>query len=409
MTLRDHYLMTLWCQKIWKEINPKGWEFVERNLFSQKSVIRKMEYDTLTVEKIKFALEGKREVNPQTISNFSQLENRFKGRDIFALQTITVDFFRDIEFVSVRGIEKDNPHKKDYPLLAGIFGLIDDKAFNSVDIGSFISTFSHSEPRYNLTCFNHFIDIKKGKGRFDDFDGYSYYLGSASKDQYEKRFGLAIDKAVMLWFSNEYIHAFGKWYKNCSPSLYRYSFYQEKGYATPEEELKERFPEKGFPVSIFLPIDNLARFWYEEFLSSKDWLALAPVMHALEDVTIPHHSAGYVGNWHQQYEREVKVERYLFNSEIEEKAKRLFREWSNSSVKISSLEKEDWQITPAINWRIDYLVTWLALNSYRIYEEVYFHFKRGYRFDEKSHLELLEKALALGVLIQEKALLEIKE
>ena len=82
------------------------------------------------------------------------------------------------------------------------------------------------------------------------------------------------------------MHAPGQpWYRHCSPSIERYSFFYEKGiYRSLEEESRARFPladstgerGKGIPYSIFMPVDNMARYWYEEFLRTGDWLALGP-------------------------------------------------------------------------------------------------------------------------------------
>lgn len=82
------------------------------------------------------------------------------------------------------------------------------------------------------------LDIKKGGGSFDDFDGYSFYQGSASTQQYQDS-----DEVVSGWFKkllaglaggkvdedlntsihvlgDEYINAPGQqWYRNCSLSI----------------------------------------------------------------------------------------------------------------------------------------------------------------------------------------------
>ncbi len=418
MKTRDHYLTTLWIEKIWKEINPEGERYVKENLLKRKSKVREMEYELLSEDKILSILGEKSFLNSKekTISHFSQLQ-KFKKADIFALQSAILDFYKDLEFVRVRGIEKDNPYQKDYPWWKKIFGFFEDKAHFSPKLAFSLPFFNFDffnfEQKYNLTSltsFNHFIDIKKGEGKFDDFDGYSYYFGSAKKDQYERKLGICVDSLVMFWFSREYILVSGKWKKSPPLALKRYSFPQEKGiYFSKKEELKARFPEKGIPYSVFMPIDNLARYWYQEFLKTGDWLALAPVIHAIEDVAICHHSAGYLGNWHKKYEQDFNVERWLYNFQIEKEIKNLVNQWKKiDNCPPSSLTYKDRQIFPKINWRIDHLITWLALNSYYVYDKVYHHFREGYKFDIKSALCLLKKAVALGVLVMEKALKEYK-
>jgi predicted phosphoadenosine phosphosulfate sulfurtransferase len=62
------------------------------------------------------------------------------------------------------------------------------------------------------------------------------------------------------------------------------------------------------------------------------------------------------------------------------------------------LSSADWNLTPRKNWNIEDLVTWMALNSYREYADVYDHFRKGYVFVEKSVKELTEKAAAMSML-----------
>lgn len=49
----------------------------------------------------------------------------------------------------------------------------------------------------------------------------------------------------------------------------------------------------------------MARYWYGRFLETNDPLDLGPVLHAIGDASIPHHAAGYLGNWHQAYEADI--------------------------------------------------------------------------------------------------------
>ncbi len=189
-----------------------------------------------------------------------------------AEKNVDTDNLLDLEFVDVEGGVgsggRDDPHTSEW--LA-----IDDEAH-------------YTEAGKILTGYNHFIDIKKGAGIYDDFDGYSYARGSASRGQYQDATNALstdwggilgqvvddipspkVDAALMWWFNDEYVHAPGQqWYREgCSPSIRRYSFFRDKGtYTSVETEARSRFPlaqstgatGMGIPYSVFMPVDNLA-------------------------------------------------------------------------------------------------------------------------------------------------------
>ncbi|MEM3137905.1 MAG: hypothetical protein QW760_05255, partial [Thermofilaceae archaeon] len=335
----------------------------------------------------------------------------------------------DVEGTTING-GRDDPHRSE------LFAIDDVPHYStSVEISL---PFINGEFRFNHSPFNHFIDINKGPGIFDDFDGYSYLRGSASRGHYEKvpRFGIegGRDAWVNFWFNDEYVHAPGQdWYRGCSPSISRYSFFYERGvYSSLEEESRARFPladsigiaienytiefnafrRKGVPYSVFMPVDNLARYWYEEFLRSGDWLALGPVMHAIQDASVPHHAAGYIGNWHDNYEGEglsVRVEAWLNDASFRNEVRNLVNQWNRDDPNPPhTLTQNDWRRSPCKNWRIDHLVTWVALNAYHVYATVYNHFRNGYRFDENSARDLVMKATAMSTLVRIKALTEYR-
>lgn len=55
---------------------------------------------------------------------------------------------------------------------------------------------------FSMSNFNHFIDIPKGRGMFDDYDGYSYENGSGKN--------VLLDQTIFsTYLSDEYIHAPG--------------------------------------------------------------------------------------------------------------------------------------------------------------------------------------------------------
>ena len=344
-------------------------------------------------------------------SAFRQL----KTPEMVIEETPAVDDYRDIEFVNVRGGigggGRDNPHKDE-------IDAIDDVP--STGRGSM-----------SFTAFNHFIDVRKGPGVFDDYDGYSYRQGSGSRNQYQKAgevatswgekvaadtSGFKVDEAVNWWFNDKYVHISGQpWYKGCSPAMDRYSFFQDSGrYTSKQEELAARFPlanatgaaDHGIPYSVFMPVDNMARYWYGRFTETKDALALAPVMHAIQDASIPHHAAGCLGNWHSQYENDLesKVSGWLADTELTDGVKALVAEWSRPDASPpSSLKPGDWTKVPSIDWRVDQLVTWTALNAFEEYRGTYDGFKDGYRLKEASAKRLAKLATAMSVLVLKKA------
>jgi len=326
-----------------------------------------------------------------------------------------VDHYNDLEFVDVEGGigsgGRDDPHKDEWDA-------IDDEPH-------------YTEEGMNLTAFNHFIDIKKGPGLFDDYDGYAYKKGSGSKDQYQKASeaapssiarllakitGYKVDEGINWWFNDEYVHAPGQsWYRGCSPAVERYSFPADRGiYRTVQDELKARFPVanstgssgKGIPYSVFMPVDNMARYWYGRFEATKDTATLGPVMHAIQDASVPHHAAGYMGNWHDKYEealgRQIPV--WMADPSFENEVKALVESWSrNDPSPPTRLNVGDWTKQPALNWRVDQLVTWVALNAYKEYANTYNHFQNGYRFDTNSARNLTKLATAMSVLVLKKA------
>jgi hypothetical protein len=258
------------------------------------------------------------------------------------------DQYSDLEFVDVEGTgifsdARDDPHKDEWDA--------DD-----------------DDPHYEFqgrkfTAFNHFIDIKKGHGTFDDYDGYSYKRGSASRNEYQKMSELIevtdipsgvafmftesgdmkVDAAINFWFNDEYAHAPGhKWYRRgrCSPALERYSFPEDKGkYNSVDAECKARFPmaeatghrNRGIPWSVFMPVDNMARYWYSVFLESNNPNHLGQVMHAIQDASVPHHAAGCNGNWHANYElvlEELRIPNWLRDASFTNDVKALFGKWN---------------------------------------------------------------------------------
>jgi hypothetical protein len=226
-----------------------------------------------------------------------------------------------------------------------------------------------------------------------------------------------IDAVINKYFTDYYVCAPGssKWYiyGKCSPSLERYSFYKDKGvYNSKEEENKARFPFKqgGYSHSVFMPVDNLARYWYNQFKKTMNLKDLGPVMHAIQDASVPHHAAGYHGNWHGKYENDYqsKIKDWLENSSFIKDVNNLVKQWNREDASPpNTLKKNDWKKTPARNWRIDHLVTWVALNAYREYDTAHNHFKNGYKLNVSSMKKLAKIELAMSALVLIKASSEV--
>lgn len=343
-------------------------------------------------------------------ASFYQLDNVQMTVD----EAPEVDNYNDVELVQVKS-RLDNPHiEEDF--------VVNDTA-----------SFSYGSS--NFTSFNHFIDIKKGAGEFDDYDGYSFERGSAKYGGYQKASdaatsflekvfagltGYDVDKGINWWFRDSYVHVLGQeWYRDCSPATQRYSYPEEKGkYASVEAELTARFPRledgaktgRGLPYSVFMPLDNMARYWYENFLKTKDPVAMGAVLHALADACVPHHSSGYSGNWHDQYEKDIEarisnwVSKEGYLKKVKDTADSWF--WLDPDPP-RTLRGNDWSRKPAVNWDIDMLVTWLSLNSFKAYWEVYGEFRNGYILNEESATELTELATAMSLLVIRKTIAEI--
>ena len=159
---------------------------------------------------------------------------------------------------------------------------------------------------------------------------------------------------------------------------------------------------KGFPYSVFLPVDNLARYWFERVQSSGDLSALGPVMHAIADAATPQHAAGCNGNFHDRYETDVETWWPLWRDNdptFRTDVQRLYDAWHrlDDAPPRDDFQLNDWATrVPAGNWRMDQLITWVALNAYHEFTATYDGFRSGYRFDVASSRRLAAIAAAMG-------------
>ena len=339
---------------------------------------------------------------------------RGKRKEIVA-ESAAANEYEDLEFVKVEGgllgSGRDDPHKMEYLKR-------DD--------------YPHYETRgVHLTRFNHFIDVRKGAGEFDDFDGYSYRKGSARKGEHqtfskskvhyygklpsEVPASTTIDAGISWYLGDQYVHAPGmKWYKQCSPAVERYSYRNTKTYKTISAESKERFPlavalnEKrcGVPYSVFLPVDNMARYWFDVHTKWGKPAALGACLHAVQDAGVPHHAAGTWGNWHGEWERDLDahIAAWSKDKKFVEQVRSLFDVWNRTdALRPLSLTMRNRMSSPAANWRADTLVTWLALQSFHEYRHAYGEFKKGYKWQAAVVKDLAAKTTAVSLLVLAKA------
>lgn len=393
----EHQRLAIFAFEILRELYPEVFDECMQ-LKGEDPLIRFMTYENISYV-------------PDKPSANSELVDRI------AWEALAPDCYRDLEFVDV-DLGRDDPHEN------SILENSDEATYSTRDdllVGTLYELFGlvHS----NFTAFNHFINIGSyGKSKFDDYDGYSYQFVKEYGHQFQsdvKLFGMALDDGVIQYYSDEYVHVPGQqWYQDCSPSAERYSF--PRKFPTPLEELKARFPRAkcvrcencGIPYSVFVPVDNMARYWYGRFLETRDPLDLGPVMHAIGDASIPHHSAGHLGNWHQYYETRIadNVLTVINSAADEIEIRALFSSWDRMDSDVpESLAPEDYIIKPAINWSVENLVTWVALNAYQQYineYEPYYRFKGDKIIYHDRAKELVRLATAMKVLVLKKALSE---
>lgn len=352
----------------------------------------------------------------ELLAGFNSSNSLLSKAQAIENSAFNADDQRDIEFVDVEGIPtadggRDDPHRDE------LF-VVNDRYYKVEPITGM-----------KLTGFNHYIDIRKGAGEFDDYDGYSYNKGSASREQHQKISELSatskfkavlqtqtskVDEGINWWLNDEYVHVQGHpWYRGCSPAMERYSFPQDKGrFPSIQHELVSRFPlaksvgtaGAGIPFSVFMPVDNLARYHDNLYQSHRDPVDLGFVLHAIQDASIPHHAAGCHGNWHDKYELDLiaKIPAWLADAQFISEVRQLFTSWYTADSNTpGKLGLDDYQLKPSKTWRIDFLVTWVALNAYHTYAQEYNSFitySDGSPFNSDSQRELTKIALAMSLL-----------
>jgi len=323
------------------------------------------------------------------------------SRDTTRGWSVDADTRNDMELVRVRGIlgsrSGDDPHTFNL----AINDIPSTSTADILDISAFY-------PPLHWTAMNHYIDIRKGAGTFDDQDGYSYHRGSASRGQHEKIGGVPVDEAIASILSTCYVHAPGhQWYRQCSKAVRRYSRFAAP-YGSVEEEARARFPRagsrpgegRGVPYSVFMPVDNMALYWFGQVGTDDAAKCAGFVLHALQDASVPHHAAGTAGNWHVKWEedQEEEVKGWVDEPSFPEEVKALYTAWTASpSPAPPGLAMEDLALTPGVDWRMDMLATWLALQAYDAYRGAYDNFEE-YTKGKSTMRELAVKATAMSML-----------
>jgi hypothetical protein len=197
--------------------------------------------------------------------------------------------------------------------------------------------------------------------------------------------------------------------------LERYSFPDDLGrYGSPLEEIEARFPiakwyptpDGGFTNSVFFPVDNMARYWYDRYIAEGDPLMVGWFVHAIQDCSVPHHAAGAIGSHHAKYEGDLNarlVECYDDES-FKEAVRSRYRTFTgHGDDPPTSIGMEDLDLTPRTNWRIDMLATWMAFHAFREFQDTYDYFKGSYWRDGESMRGLTELAVAMSMLVMVKA------
>lgn len=312
------------------------------------------------------------------------------------------DTRNDMELVRVRGILDDR--SRDDPHSSSLFAIDDKPSHSTKDILD-ISAFY---PTLHWTALNHYIDIRKDAGTFDDFDGYAYHRGSASHGQHERVGGIFVDEAITTILSTSYVHAPGhRWYRRCSKAVRRYSRFADP-YDSVEAEAKARFPRagsrpgegRGVPYSVFLPVDNMAAYWFSRLGTRDAGQCAGFVLHALQDASVPHHAAGTAGNFHVRWEgdQEEEVKGWVADPGFGQQVRALHAGWAaDPSPTPPGLAVGGHTQRPGVDWRVDMLVTWMALHAYEAYRGPYDNF-REYHKVRGTMRELAAKATAASML-----------
>jgi hypothetical protein len=150
----------------------------------------------------------------------------------------------------------------------------------------------------------------------------------------------------------------------------------------------------------------MARYWFDVHTKWGKPNALGACLHAVQDAGVPHHAAGTWGNWHGEWERDLDdhVAAWCKDKRFVAQVLSLFDVWKRTDARRPlSLSMKDRMSSPASNWRVDTLVTWLALQSCHEYRRTYQDFKKGYAWRAAVVKDLTAKTVAVSLLTLAKA------
>ena len=86
----------------------------------------------------------------------------------------------------------------------------------------------------------------------------------------------------------------------------------------------------------------------------------------------------------------------VFENEVRD----LITQWNVDDVSPPvDLSRDQWSRSVGRNWRIDMLVTWMALNSYRAYDQDFLGSRNDYTFREDVMKDLTKKAMAICAIV----------
>jgi hypothetical protein len=152
----------------------------------------------------------------------------------------------------------------------------------------------------SFTSMQHFMVIPQQPGRIWQIDGYSYEYTDRDRDDLDY---LAFSSFVVDWSG---VKLDTETCQRELPPWWRPDVYHPGNY---ENNTQQFLKHVTFP-----PASNMATYFYDKFLqdigingkpTSQALNYLGRVMHLIQDMTVPHHVIGTLGQNHQGYEKKV--------------------------------------------------------------------------------------------------------
>jgi len=189
----------------------------------------------------------------------------------------------------------------------------------------------------NLTSMWHFINMMPvhwaipdmweigNHSRFNDHDGYYFDDGLGSDDE-------MLWSELAWWFDFSLIPIANNDVcdSNRRGPAYNYQF-QQSDDDHPETRMQSPhyFGSQNIMDTVFSPVDNLAKYGWDKWKSTRDIFYLGHVLHAVLDASSAHHTVCTLGHNHKEYED--FVDNY-YDSEVG----RLSEPLSNMAVSLSN-------------------------------------------------------------------------